>query len=73
MNLRDLALVFYRNNLHGLGWKIESGRTEDAIATIDGYVKDLVKSKKDWAFANELRGYKTILLAARKQAARKAA
>lgn len=57
---RDLALTFYRRNLHGLGWKVECGNFAAAVETIDGYIRDMVKAK-DFAFANELRGMKSTI------------
>ena len=65
MTQRDLALVFYRNNLHGIGWKVETGRFAEALAVLDGYIKDLVKAR-DFAAAVEFKGHKAQIQAWRR-------
>jgi hypothetical protein len=52
---REVALCFYRINLHGTGWKVESGRFDDALHSLSEHIKfakgadkaQLVGLKKD--------------------------
>ena len=69
---RDLALSFYRINLHGTGWKIESGDFAAAIEMLGGYVRDLVKAK-DFSGAGAMKGLLVKVRAHQKAAAKLAA
>ena len=72
MTNREMAMGFYRVNLHGIGWKVEQGHFSSAVETIDGYIRDLVKAK-DFEFASKLRGLREGLKAQRKAGLKKAA
>lgn len=55
MSNRDLALEFYRINLHGTGWKVESGDFDAAVAMLETNIRNLLKAR-EFAFAGTLKG-----------------
>ena len=72
MDNRTLALEFYRLNLHGTGWKIESGDFASAITMLNSYVKDLAKVR-DFTNANIFKGHLAKVKAFQKESLKKAA
>ena len=69
---RDLALSFYRANLHGTGWKVESGDFAAAVEMLNGYVRDLVKAR-DFATAGTMKSLLVKVRTHQKAATRLAA
>ena len=63
---REMALEFYRANMHGTGWKVETGDFESALSMLASYAKDCVKAR-DFATANQVRGMRAHVAAYAKQ------
>lgn len=56
MTNRDLALVFYRANLHGTGWKVETGDFGSALVMLADYTKSAKRAGDIglWSTLNDL-------------------
>jgi hypothetical protein len=66
---REMALEFYRLNLHGTGWKIEIGDFKSALEMLDTAVKSCTKAR-EFDHANKYKSLRSRVAGYAKQAAR---